>query len=137
MSIDGLLDINIPLTAVNDNGNNNTDDNVFIDALNPANIGTSNLIRSQSQQIDLHLQTPMHSQSNPHHNPHHQQQQQQNAGHLQNIQQQQQQQQSIQLPSILNNSDLGLTAQTATSTNLNTRVQYSQTNVVTTPSFVH
>ncbi|XP_011177774.1 forkhead box protein O isoform X3 [Zeugodacus cucurbitae] len=123
MSIDGMLDINIPFTA---------------DPSSVAN-DTANLVNSA-----------LGGANNTHQQQQQQHQQQLNQLQAQLPQQQQQQQQQQLMPSLLNsiasnnnnnnnnNSNmLELPTATPTQTNLNARVQYSQASVVTPPSWVH
>ncbi|XP_067617885.1 forkhead box protein O [Eurosta solidaginis] len=131
MSIDGTLDINIPL-ATDPTTVTNDSTNIVNNAL-----GMTNSEQQQKQQQQQQ-----------------QQQQQLNQLQIQLPQQQQhhqQQQQPQLMPSLLNsiNSNnnnnninnssnvLELPSSAQTQTNLNARVQYSQASVVTPPSWVH
>ncbi|XP_037891722.1 forkhead box protein O [Glossina fuscipes] len=126
MSIDGLLDINIPLTAVSSNASTNTlnsSNNGLIGCVNTANnITAADMVTAHQQLNQLQAQL--------------QQQQQQQQSHSQ--------QQSQQLPPLLNsgNNTAALTSGLELSTqssgaNMNARVQYTQSSVVTPPSWVH
>ncbi|TMW40045.1 hypothetical protein DOY81_014875, partial [Sarcophaga bullata] len=129
MNIDGLLDINIPLTAVSSSTVSNSVCNTVL-MVDGSTTSTAATLAVQHQQLNQ-LQAQLQQQQI-------QQQHQQQQHHLQ----QQQQQQQQQLPSMLNNNNntmstgLELPTQVPTA-NLNARVQYSQQSVVTPPSWVH
>ena len=128
INIDGLLDINIPLTAVSSSTVNSSVCNTGL-MVDGSTTTTAATLAAQHQQLNQ-LQAQLQQQQI-------QQQHQQQQHHLQ-----QQQQQQQQLPSMLNNNNntmttgLELPTQVPTA-NLNARVQYSQQNVVTPPSWVH
>lgn len=118
INIDGLLDINIPLTAVNSSTGSNSACNTGLMVTGSTATTAASGLTTQQQLNQLHAQ-------------------------LQQQQQQHQQQQQQQLPSMLNNNNntsmttgLELSTQVPTA-NLNARVQYSQQSVVTPPSWVH
>lgn len=119
INIDGLLDINIPLTGVNSSTGSNSVCNSGLMVGGTTTTTAASVLNTQQQQLNQ-LQAQLQQQ----------QQQQQQHHHQQ------------QLPSMLNNNTttmttgLELPTQTPTA-NLNARVQYSQQSVVTPPSWVH
>ena len=128
INIDGLLDINIPLTAVSSSTVSNSVCNTGL-MVDGSTTTTAATLAVQHQQLNQ-LQAQLQQQQI-------QQQQHQQQHHLQ-----QQQQQQQQLPSMLNNNNNTMTTGLELSTqvptaNLNARVQYSQQSVVTPPSWVH